>query len=565
MSANQYAVQKKKKSSNTTLIIIGAAIIAVVAAIAAVLLIISSVGGGAKSSEKYVDIAKKYIDAADYDNAIKSYWSAIEIAPTEVRNYEELGQLYEDQEEIQKACSVYHMGYLKTLDRGLYDKYQNLLLIVSDGEDKSAPVSSDLSLVLNNTLGSRFGEFTFREYRETYGAPQISVGSDGKYRVTYPNVRAEFIYYNTSADQYAIDAVNRKPRENRRPNDIILHDVSLLFPGMGDRITYEQLQRLNLDQLERTTASSLKLVVKFRIGNAQFSVECTDNGDILPNAQVEIAPVSTIPIIVTEVIETETTEESTATTVLTTVLTTAATTAPTTAPTTVPVREFTVSGTITSAVDGHAIDGVTVRVEATDGSRFSDSATTDGDGKFTLRSVPAGEYSLKAEKDGYITETKSFYVDESAASSDSGSVELNIVMSPELQRGEIRFVLTWNEVPRDLDAHLEGTSSGGSNIHVYFGNSSQSDSNGVVADLDYDDRDGFGPETLTLYDMGGNFEFYIFDYTESGTMGINGATVKIYADGQAPMEVSVPANVNNTWSVCRIRNGNIEITNTAVD
>ena len=41
---------------------------------------------------------------------------------------------------------------------------------------------------------------------------------------------------------------------------------------------------------------------------------------------------------------------------------------------------------------------------------------------------------------------------------------LNFTISPELEEGEIRIVLTWSARPVDLDAHLEGTGSGGQSV-----------------------------------------------------------------------------------------------------
>ena len=138
MSANQSKNGTKKNNTNTLLIIISAAIGVVAVMIIAVLLVIYFGGDKNKNGDKYISIAKQYIDSADYDNAIKSYWAAIEIEPTQAEHYVELGQLYEDQNDMERAWSVYRLGYQRTLNGELLRKYQSLALIVGM-EEKETP------------------------------------------------------------------------------------------------------------------------------------------------------------------------------------------------------------------------------------------------------------------------------------------------------------------------------------------------------------------------------------------------------------------------------------------
>jgi hypothetical protein len=57
--------------------------------------------------------------------------------------------------------------------------------------------------------------------------------------------------------------------------------------------------------------------------------------------------------------------------------------------------------------EGNPIQGARVRIEGT-----ALSTTTDENGEFTLENVPAGDYSLEVEKDGYEQETSSVTVSE---------------------------------------------------------------------------------------------------------------------------------------------------------
>jgi uncharacterized protein YfaP (DUF2135 family) len=136
----------------------------------------------------------------------------------------------------------------------------------------------------------------------------------------------------------------------------------------------------------------------------------------------------------------------------------------------------------------------------------------------------------------------------------------DFVISPELEEGQIRIVLEWGATPRDLDSYLLGTASDGLDVEVYYG----SRINSGVAELDVDDMDGYGPETTTIYDIHGTYRFVVSDFNGTGAMGQSEATVKIYMPGEsAPTTVSVPAEAQNSWTVCTINDGELEIVNRA--
>jgi uncharacterized protein YfaP (DUF2135 family) len=130
--------------------------------------------------------------------------------------------------------------------------------------------------------------------------------------------------------------------------------------------------------------------------------------------------------------------------------------------------------------------------------------------------------------------------------------------------GEIRIVLTWDQEPPDLDSYLTGSLDDGTQIGIDYTQRENRDSNGeVVADLDVDDTNGNGPETITLYNPNGSFEYYVRDYHATGTMSNSHAQVKVYVGGAAPVVIDIPSGLNNAWSVCRIDHGNVTVTNTA--
>ena len=79
----------------------------------------------------------------------------------------------------------------------------------------------------------------------------------------------------------------------------------------------------------------------------------------------------------------------------------------------------------------------------------------------------------------------------------------------------------------------------------------------MLAELDVDDRNGYGPETTTIY-ADGSYRFRVNDFTNSGDIAESGAEVKIYLPGQAqPTVFTVPDGEGNWWDVCWIENGKI--------
>ena len=121
-------------------------------------------------------------------------------------------------------------------------------------------------------------------------------------------------------------------------------------------------------------------------------------------------------------------------------------------------------------------------------------------------------------------------------------------------------------MPYDLDSYLTGRSSKGDDVSIWYRNKVAENSDGTIAELDVDDTDGRGPETTTIYDTGGEYEFVVTDFNRTGQLGAMGATVKIYTGtDSAPIVIEVPSDVRNIWQVCTIKNGNVEIINSSGD
>jgi len=122
--------------------------------------------------------------------------------------------------------------------------------------------------------------------------------------------------------------------------------------------------------------------------------------------------------------------------------------------------------------------------------------------------------------------------------------------------GETRVVLTWDSAPADLDAHLTGPSVLGSRFHIFWNNKTDKNAAGTIyAGLDRDDRDSYGPETITISTrLTGTYHYYVHDFTNAAattgsTLAASGATVKVYTIAGLQYTFHVPNQAGNFWHV----------------
>ena len=138
-------------------------------------------------------------------------------------------------------------------------------------------------------------------------------------------------------------------------------------------------------------------------------------------------------------------------------------------------------------------------------------------------------------------------------------------ISQKLESGEIRIVLEWDATPNDLDSHLIGKTDSGVDVNVNFNNKKSNYNGKELASLDLDDVDGFGPETTTIKDIDGVYDFYVFDYTKSSTMANGNARVTVYLPDNTVQVVNInkSAGIANEWNVLHIDHGKVSTVNTS--
>lgn len=128
---------------------------------------------------------------------------------------------------------------------------------------------------------------------------------------------------------------------------------------------------------------------------------------------------------------------------------------------------------------------------------------------------------------------------------------MTYAISPVMQDlDSLRVVLSWGALPEDLDAHLFFPGN-----HVYFENKW-----GTDAQLDVDDTDSYGPETISLSKkhFGETYVYAVHDYNNGGNLDSrqlsnSQAKVFVYMGQTLVRTYYVPQNVKgNLWTVFRI-------------
>lgn len=220
------------------------------------------------------------------------------------------------------------------------------------------------------------------------------------------------------------------------------------------------------------------------------------------------------------------------------------------------------SGAINNALTGIGIEGVTLEVRSgwnnAENGDILTTVTTDSSGNYNV-TLPIGNYTLYASKDGYISTMINIIVQDGTTGSQNGT------MTPIISGDSFRIVLTWGEKPSDLDSHVEGTLSGGDSFHVYYSHKSQYDGEVEICNLDVDDTTSYGPETITLNTENDNpYYYYVYRFAGDGTVASSGAQVKVYQGENLLATFNVPTDQGSGdyWNVFAIVNGELVVQNT---
>lgn len=223
----------------------------------------------------------------------------------------------------------------------------------------------------------------------------------------------------------------------------------------------------------------------------------------------------------------------------------------------------TASGKVTDALTGQGVAGLTLNIRKGINVIVGDivaTVITGSDGSYTTPTIEAGNYSVEIVDErtlssGDIRYLNSVFVIKVLG--DHAIPNQNGYVTSSLQANQLRIVLKWGEQPRDLDSHLVGPAVDGGGFHVYYSDENYEANSTLMANLDLDDTDSYGPETTTIYETTpGVYTYMIHDYTNrnsnnSTALSSSGAYVEVYLGTStvAAQTFYVPSGGGTLWTV----------------
>lgn len=451
---------------------------------------------------------QKYLDSNDFENAVLCYQKAVNSQPDQADGYIGLAQAYIGLNKMALAQTILNDGLNKTGSARMEWMLETYFDAGTYSADNAlqVDVAAKKSGGFDSGLLDKIAQYTYADYRLDEDI-RSEGAANGGYEVTTGTLTLEF--RNTEENSRVIDPNTGKPYSTRRPTTVTLADVSLLFGS--DTFTLDQLRQTDVSEVNLEQEEESGWFVTFRYQGCDGKIACDEDGTIHAGAWNLFTP---SPL--------EEQEDG-----------------------------FAVQGQIINAQTGSGVTGAELEIVPTQGETITARSTAGG--RYTV-SLPDGTYTVRVRCNGFVEEEFPLVIHRAISNQ-------NFTISPQLAEGEIRIVLEWGASPSDLDSHLEGSTDSGTRVVTNYINKQASSDGQVLAQLDVDDVNSYGPETTTIYEPNGVYEFYVVDFTHSGIMSDSGATVKIYVGNQAPVVVNVCAGLGNAWTVCRIDHGEVQIVN----
>ncbi|MEN8219723.1 MAG: ankyrin repeat domain-containing protein [Pseudomonadota bacterium] len=205
------------------------------------------------------------------------------------------------------------------------------------------------------------------------------------------------------------------------------------------------------------------------------------------------------------------------------------------------------TGQILNAFNGQPVNNATLKVRSdinvTNGTIIA-KTKTDNNGHYRLN-LPGGNYTIEASKNAYTT----IYFPIVSIGKHTADKQ-NAAITPAINLGQIRIVLSWGEQPEDLDAHLLTPNIKGAPYHIYY-NWRGKRSSAPHVQLDVDDKTSYGPETLTIYkSQPGTYRYYVHNYAGNPAITKSEAKVEIYSQTGLIKSYNVPiSGTGKYWQV----------------
>lgn len=460
---------------------------------------------------------QKYLQENDFENAVLCYKRVIEEQPDNSEGYIGLAQAYIGLDKMTLAYNVLLDGYERTQSARMELMIQTWFPTEEEQQmlENEVIMTESGEIELNIDLLDTIAFDTYGDYRRDGDITDETPNADN-YRVTAGQIGAELSFHDTNENQHVIDPNTGKPYSTCKPSVVVLDNVTALFGG-GQLVTLDEINKLKLKDVELVQDDeSQQWFITFVYEGCKVKIASDEEGNVRANAWNELVP----------------------------------------EPERTPLPGETLTGRIVNAKTGDGIAGATLEF-----------VSENGGDPIVVQSMPGGTYSASLEPGRYrVRVTQSGFIAEefTVNVNPDGSIE-DFTLSPALAEGEIRIVLEWGANPRDLDSYLIGQTDDGREVFTSFYRRQCVDGENILAELDVDDVNGYGPETTTLHALDGVYEFIVQDFTVSGEMSSSGATVKVYVGNQAPIVINVCSNVGNQWLVCRIDHGEVQVVNQPSD
>jgi hypothetical protein len=191
-------------------------------------------------------------------------------------------------------------------------------------------------------------------------------------------------------------------------------------------------------------------------------------------------------------------------------------------------------------VKGRALPGVAVSVSPAGGGGEAASGRTGSDGRWAARLAP-GLYEVSYRLEGYVPYTSGGT--EIREDGQLVTVSLTRLLEATESGGrDVRIILNWGSRPdqvRDADSHLACPCGSGGG-HVSYRNRTHEAADHKV-ELDVDDTDWGGPETITLTrPLPGTYLYWVHDYSgPPARLGASDAVVRVVIGAQEGGEFPV--------------------------
>lgn len=474
-----------------------------------------------KVYKEKMEEGRKYLSRMKYEEAVAAFEFALEEKPDEEDPYISIYRTRIAQGELRLAQRILRQGYQATGS----DRISGLLETCEAKIGESKGISKETgeiiqnveelsqNVTINTAMLQKLEKYTYASYTKEFGKYISNEMSGESLEMVHSGIEAVFTYQNKGNQKEAINTARKLPNENAKPMSVRLANIGMLFKNFNGGLSFDRLSSIAGTVVECEYNEEIESYVDtFVYRDCKIEIACKENGDIVkPSAWNRITPP-------------EGNEED---------------------------EKVIVEGVIINAVDGQGLDGVHLIFKEGESGRITEEVDTDSNGNYEAK-LPEGTYEVEVIKDGFITDV--FEVEVEAGQPVSGE---QFPLSPELGAGEIRIVLTWNAYPTDLDAYIRGKTSTGNSVFISYRHKVEKIDGEIAAELDVDERAGFGPETITIY-ADGDYEFSVVDFTNTGDIGSSGAQVKVYMEGSSTPEIfNIPNEEGVLWEVFRIEDGRI--------